>query len=164
MTAAAVASGASAQPSRTSRVVGAILGAGLTAGVFDFTIACVESGKPPLFIGKAVATGWFGKAAIQGGLDVSLIGIASHFFIMFCFATTFVLASLREPALRRWFFVAGPLYGAVIFDVMRFIVMPLSAAGYGLPKPPILFIEFAGHVFLVGLVIASWARGVLGRD
>ena len=104
------------------------------------------------------------KAAMQGGLDVSLIGIASHFTIMTAFAAAFVLASLREPALRRWFFVAGPLYGAVIFDTMRFIVMPLSAAGYGMPKPPILFFEFAGHVVFVGLVIASWARGMLGRD
>ena len=163
MTAAVAAPGA-AQPSRTSRIATAILGGGLTAGVFDFTVACVESGKPPLFIGKAVATGWFGKAAIQGGLDISLIGIVSHFGIMLSFAAAFVLASLKEPALRRWFWAAGPLYGAVIFDTMRFIVMPLSAAGYGMPKPPILFFEFAGHVFLVGLVIAAWARGVLGRD
>jgi hypothetical protein len=153
-----------AQPSRTSRIVAAILGAGLTAGVFDFTVACVESGKPPLFIGKAVARGWFGKAAMDGGLDVSLIGIASHFAIMTAFAAAFVLGSVREPALRRWFWVAGPLYGAVIFDVMRFVVLPLSAAGYGMPKPPILYFEFAGHVFLVGLVIAGWARGLLGRD
>jgi uncharacterized membrane protein YagU involved in acid resistance len=160
----ATTAGAIAQPTRTSRIAAAILGAGLMAGVFDFTIACLESGKPPLVIGKAVATGWFGKAAMQGGLDVSLIGIASHFAIMLAFAGAFVLASLREPALRRWFFVAGPLYGAVIFDVMRFIVMPLSAAGYAMPKPPVLFFEFAGHVVLVGLVIAVWARGVLGRD
>lgn len=159
---------AAASPAAAStpmpKVLTAILGGGLMAGVFDFTVACVESGKPPLFIGKAVATGWFGKAAIQGGLDVSLIGIASHFAIMLAFAAAFVLASVREQALRRWFFVAGPLYGAVIFDVMRFIVMPLSAAGYGMPKPPVLFYEFAGHVFLVGLVIAAWSRGVLGRD
>ena len=146
-----------------SRVLTAILGAGLTAGVLDFSLACVESGKPPLFIGKAVATGWFGKAAFQGGLDVSLIGIVSHFAIMLCFASAFVLAAVREPALRRWFFIAGPLYGAVIFDVMRFIVMPLSAAGYGMPKPPVLFYEFAGHVFLIGLVMASWTRAMLGR-
>lgn len=160
---AAVAAPA-AQPSRSSRIVSAILAGGMTAGVFDFTVACVESGRSPLVIGKAVATGWFGKAAIQGGTDVAVIGIASHFAIMLGFAAAFVLASLREPALRRWFFVTGPLYGAVIFDVMRFIVMPLSAAGYGMPKPPVVFYEFAGHVFLVGLVIAAWARGLLGRD
>src|SRR5438477_2078503 len=106
MTAAAAL--ATAGSSRRPRILTAIAGGGLMAGVFDFTVACVESGKPPLFIGKAVATGWFGKAAIQGGLDVSLIGIASHFAIMLAFAAAFVLASVKEPALRRWFFVAGP--------------------------------------------------------
>jgi len=155
---------AAAAPPRGPRILAAIVGGGLTAGVFDFTVACVESGKPPLFIGKAVATGWFGKAAFQGGLDVSLIGIASHFGIMLSFAAAFVLGSVREPALRRWFWVAGPLYGAVVFDVMRFIVMPLSAAGYAMPKPPVLFYELAGHVLLIGLVIAAWARGLLGKD
>lgn len=150
--------------SRTPRIVAAILGGGLMAGVFDFTVACMESGLPPLRIGKAVARGWFGAAAKDGGLDVALIGIASHFAIMLAFAAAFVLASLKEPVLRRRFYIAGPLYGAVIFDTMRFIVLPLSAAGYGMPKPPILYFEFAGHVFLVGLVIAAWARGLLGKD
>src|SRR5437762_11014406 len=101
---------------------------------------------------------------MHGGLDVALIGAVSHFTLVLAFGGAFVLASLREPALRRWFYIAGPLYGAVIFDIMRFIVLPLSAAGYSMPKPPVLFFEFAGHVFLVGLVIAAWARGVLGRD
>ena len=160
---AAVAT-ASAQPSRGSRIGLAILGGGLMAGVFDFAVACLESGLPPLTIGKAVARGWYGKAAMQGGLDVAAVGVASHFAIMLAFATAFVLASLREPALRRWFYLAGPLYGAVIFDVMRFVVLPISAAGYSMPKPPGLYFEVAGHVFLVGLVIAGWARATLGRD
>jgi hypothetical protein len=162
MTAAAAAP--AAQMPLTSRIAVAVLGAGLMAGAFDFTVACLESGLPPLTIGKAVARGWFGKAAMQGGLDVALIGIVSHFAIVTAFAAAYVAASLREPALRRWFWVAGPLYGAVIFDVMRFVVLPLSRAGYGMPKPPTLFYEFAGHVFLVGLVIAGWARAALGRD
>ena len=65
--------------------------------------------------------------------------------------------SLRAPILRRLFFLAGPVYGAAIFFVMRFVVMPLSAAGFAMPRPPVLYYEFAGHMFLVGLVIA--ARG-----
>jgi hypothetical protein len=153
-----------AQPlPRTPRIVAAVLAGGLTAGVFDFTVACVESGLPPMTIGKAVARGWFGKASMQGGTDVALIGVASHFAIMTAFTAAFVLASLKEPVLRRRFYVAGPLYGAIVFDVMRFIVLPLSAAGYGMPKPPVLYFEFAGHVFLVGFVIAAWARGLLGE-
>ena len=149
-------------PTRT-RVITAILASGVVAGIFDLGVACAESGLPPLTIGKAVARGWFGKAAMQGGVDVAVIGIASHFAIMLAFAAAFVLASLKEPMLRRRFYVTGPLYGAIIFDTMRFVVLPLSAAGYSMPKPPGLYFEFAGHVFLVGLVIASWARGLLGK-
>ncbi|HEY2358198.1 MAG TPA: hypothetical protein VGH86_12175 [Phenylobacterium sp.] len=146
------------------RVLTAIAVGGLTAGVLDFSIACLESGAPPLTIGKAVARGWFGKAAMHGGTDVALIGIVSHFAIMLAFAATFVLISLRAPILRRLFFVTGPLYGAAIFFFMRFVVLPVSAAGFSMPKPPVLYIEFAGHLFLVGLVIAGVARGFLGRD
>ena len=95
--------------SRPSRILTAILAGGLTAGVFDFCVACVESGLPPMTIGKAVARGWFGKAAMQGGADVALIGIASHFAIMLAFAAAYVLVSLRAPILRRLFFLAGPV-------------------------------------------------------
>jgi len=151
-----------ARPGR--RVLSAIAAGGLTAGVFDFCVACAESGLPPMTIGKAVARGWFGKAAMHGGTDIALIGIASHFAIMLAFATAFVLVSLKAPILRRLFFVTGPLYGAAIFVVMRYAVLPLSAAGFSMPKPPVLYFEFAGHLFLVGLVIAGAARGLLGKD
>ena len=153
-----------AAQSPSTRVVAAIAAGGLIAGVFDFGVACAESGLPPLTIGKAVARGWFGKAAMQGGTDVALIGVASHFAIMLAFAAAYVLASLRVPVLRRRFYVFGPLYGAAIFGFMRFVVLPLSAAGFSMPKPPVLYIEFAGHMFLVGLVIAAIARAALGRD
>ena len=146
------------------RVLTAIAVGGLTAGVLDFCVACAESGLPPLTIGKAVARGWFGKAAMHGGADVALIGIVSHFAIMMAFAAAFVLVSLRAPILRRLFVVTGPLYGAAIFFFMRFVVLPVSAAGFSMPKPPVLYIEFAGHLFLVGLVIAGVARGFLGKD
>jgi hypothetical protein len=146
------------------RVLAAIALGGLSAGVFDFSVACAESGLAPLTIGKAVARGWFGKAAMHGGTDVAVIGIVSHFAIMTAFAAAFVLVSLGAPILRRLFVVTGPLYGAAIFCFMRFVVLPLSAVGYSMPKPPVLYIEFAGHLFLVGLVIAGAARALLGKD
>jgi len=70
----------------------------------------------------------------------------------------------RAPILRRLFFLAGPVYGAAIFFFMRYVVMPLSAAGFAMPRPPVLYYEFAGHMFLVGLVIAGAARMFVGRD
>jgi hypothetical protein len=155
---------AAATPSARARVLTAIVAAAITAGSFDLWVACTLSGLPLLRIGKAVARGWFGAAAKTGGLDVALIGLASHYAIMTAFAAAFVLASLRLPILRRLFFLAGPLYGAAIFGFMRFVVLPLSAAGYSMPKPPGLYWEIAGHVLLIGLVIAAWARGLLGRN
>ena len=147
-----------------SRILTAILGGGLMAGALDLWVACTLSGLPLLRIGKAVARGWFGAAAKDGGLDVALIGLASHFAIVLAFAAAFVLVSLHAPILRGLFFLTGPLYGAAIFCFMRFVVLPLSAAGYSMPKPPGLYWEVAGHLFLVGLMIALWARAILGRD
>jgi uncharacterized membrane protein YagU involved in acid resistance len=130
----------------------------------DLAVACTLSGLPLMTVGKAVARGWFGKArAMAGGTDVALIGLASHFAIVLAFAAAFVLVSLRAPVLRRLWFVAGPLYGAFIFGVMRFLVLPLSAAGFAMPKPPGLWFEIGGHLFLVGLPIALAAR-LLVRD
>ena len=139
-------------------VIPAVLAGGLFGATADLWVACTLSGLPLLRIGKAVARGWFGRAARDGGLDVAVIGLASHFAIVLIAAALFVAASLRQPILRRLWFVSGPLYGAVIFCVMRFVVLPLSAAGYSMPKPPGLYWEIAGHLFLVGLPIALAAR------
>jgi len=140
-------------------VVPAALAGGLVGGAADLWVACTLSGLSLMTIGKAVARGWFGREkAMAGGLEVSWIGLASHFAIVLVFAAVYVAASLRAPVLRRLWFVLGPLYGAAIFCVMRFVVLPLSAAGYSMPKPPDLYWEIAGHLFLVGLPIALAAR------
>ena len=90
-------------------MLAAILAGGLTAATFDFLRRHAhESTWPPITIGKAVARGWFGKAAMQGGLDVALIGIASHYAILLVAAAIFVFASLRFPILRRLAWIVGP--------------------------------------------------------
>ena len=141
----------------------AVLTGGLFGAAADLWVACTLSGLPLMRIGKAVARGWFGAAAKNGGTDVAVIGLISHFAIVLTFAAVFCAASIRAPILRRLWFAAGPAYGAAIFCVMRFIVLPLSAAGYSMPKPPGLYWEIAGHLFLVGLPIALAARGFIGR-
>jgi len=146
-------------------VIPAAVVGGLVGGAADLWVACTLSGLSLLTIGKAVARGWFGREqAMSGGVEVSAIGLVSHFAIVLVFAAVFVAASLRAPGLRRWWFASGPLYGAAIFCVMRFVVLPLSAAGFSMPAPPDLYWEIAGHLFLVGLPIALTARLFLGKD
>ena len=87
--------------SQSSKTLIAILAAGLTAATFDFLFAMGMNHLDWITIGHAVARGWYGKAAMQGGLDVALVGVASHYAILLTAAAIFVFASLRFPILRR---------------------------------------------------------------
>jgi hypothetical protein len=48
---------------------------------------------------------------------------------------------------------------------MHFVVVPLSAVhAVNNPKGVQFIEEFCGHMFVIGLPIALWARAMLGRD
>jgi hypothetical protein len=154
---------ASSAPAVRTGVVPAIVAGGLTAATCDFIAAMLIYHLPGLTVGKAVARGWFGREkAMAGGLDVSIIGIVSHYSILLVAAAIFVFASLRFPILRRQAVVVGILFGLCIYVVMHFVVLPLSAAGPGNPKGVQLVEELLGHMFVIGLPIALWARKFLG--
>ena len=147
------------------KVLTAIMAAGLTAATFDFLFAMGLNHLDWITIGHAVARGWFGKAAMQGGLGVALIGVASHYAILLTASAIFVAASLRFPILRRMAWIVGPLFGACVYGVMHYVILPLSAVhAVANPKGVKFIWEFCGHMFGIGLPVALWARGILGRD
>jgi hypothetical protein len=154
---------AASTPAVRTGVIPAILAGGLTAATCDFIAAMLIYHLPAVTVGKAVARGWFGgEKAMAGGLDVAAIGVISHYAILLVAAAIFVLASLRFPILRRRAVIAGVLFGLCIYVVMHFVVLPLSAAGPGNPKGIQLAEELAGHMLVIGLPIALWARKFLG--
>ena len=156
---------ADTRPRSGNRVALAILVAWLTAATFDFLFAMGMNGLDWITIGHAVARGWFGKGAMQGGLDIALIGVASHYGILLVATSIFVFASLRFPILRRQAWIVGPLFGAAIYGVMHYVVLPLSAVhAVANPKGIKFLWEVLGHMFGIGLVIALWSRAILGRD
>jgi hypothetical protein len=149
---------------RRPQVLTAILAGGLTAATFDLIAASLIYHLPLAMVGRAVARGWFGKASMKGGNDVVAIGVVSHYAILLVAAAIFVLTSLRFPILRRMAWITGPLFGICIYVVMHSVVLPLSAAGPGNPHGVQFVEEFCGHMFVIGLPIALWARAILGRD
>lgn len=155
---------ADAAPARRN-VVLAILAAGLTAATFDYLFAMGLNHLDWITIGHAIARGWYGKAAMTGGVDVALVGLASHYTILLVASAIFVLTSLRFPILRRMAWIVGPLFGACIYGVMHYIILPLSAVhAVANPKGIKFLWEFCGHLFGIGLPIALWARAILGKD
>jgi len=149
---------------RPGLVLAAILGGGFMAATFDFFAAMLICHGTASGVARAVARGWYGAGAKTGGQPVDVVGMASHWGILLVAAAIFVLASLRFPALRRLAWMAGPLFGACIYGVMHYVVLPLSAVhAVNNPKGLAFAEEFAGHLFVIGLPIALWARGLLGR-
>ncbi len=122
------------QPAQRN-IAGAILAGGFMAATFDFFAAQLVYGGTASGVAKAIARGWYGDGAKAGGTTIEVVGMASHWAILLIAAAIFVFASLRFPVLRRRAWITGPLFVE----------------------------EFAGHMFVIGLPIALWARAILGK-
>jgi hypothetical protein len=144
-------------------VLQAILLGGVTAATLDLIAADLIYRADLISVMKGIASGWFGPAGPKGGADMALIGLASHYGILIVAAAVFVAASLRAPALRRWWWLTGPLFGAGVYVVMHYAVVPLSHSRGRPPQGLHFYEELASHLFCVGLTIAWWARRILGR-
>jgi hypothetical protein len=138
----------------------AILYGGLAVGVLDGLYAVVVwnlRGVGPGRVFQGVAAGLLGRGSFDGGTPTALLGLALHFFIAFCVAAVYVLASRRLEVLRRKPVVCGLLYGVLVYLVMTFVVVPLSAAQGGVPTLPKFLLNAAAHALLVGLPAALFA-------
>lgn len=136
----------------------AILYGGFVAGTIDIGAASLINGISPFVILRAIASGLLGKAAFQGGMPVSLLGLGLQWAMSLLIAAIFVFATRPLAWLKRRWVMAGVLYGAVVFGVMEYVVVPLSAAW---PKPHFTtqsFIENLLAMLLFGLIVAFFAR------
>ena len=154
---------ANPSPLLDGRALRAALSGGLIGGAFDLTYACIMvyalRGIGPERVFQSVASGWLGKAAFTAGWQAAVLGFVSHFFIVCVFALIYVMASRRITVLARQPVVFGALYGAGIFFVMNFIVVPLSNASMRPRSLDLLtVVELLVHMFLIGVTIALFAR------
>ena len=133
----------------------------LTVGTLDGLDACIVSlvrGSNPARMFRGVASGLLGSSAIQGGLEISFLGLCIHFFIATVWVTVYFLASRKIAVLRKHPFICGPIFGLLVYAVMYRIVIPLSAIGV---TPPLVWPRSLNdlliHAFGVGLPAAWWS-------
>jgi len=129
----------------------------LVAGTLDILSAFVWSALAGGELGgilPTVASGPFGDGVPAGGAG-QLLGLLVHFAIMAVMVAVYVLTASRIPALNRYWWIAGPLYGVVLWIVMYWVVMPLRWESYTTPSEalPILK-QLISHCLLTGLPIA----------
>jgi hypothetical protein len=144
----------------------AVLGGGV-GGLLDIIYAVVLWGiildVGALKILQSIASGLLGPAAYDGGTATAALGLALHFFIAICMAFAYVLAAQRLPVLASHWLVMGVLYGLVLFAVMNFIVVPLSAIGWRPMTPWGAFRALLPHILFVGPAIAWFAARLVSR-
>jgi len=144
-------------------IVRAALWGTAIAGTLDIVYAIVfhglRSGIAAIRILQSVASGLLGAPAYRGGVPTALLGLALHFAIMFVIAALFVAASRRLAPLRQHAMAAGAAYGLVVYAVMNYVVLPLSAFPQrGTPATLVIALGLLVHVVLVGVPIALCAK------
>ena len=153
-------------PSRTLGPLPVILIAGLVAGFFDITYACIFFGLrfhvPPTRILQSVARGALGPNAFEGGLKTALLGLFFHFLIATIWASIFYFASRFIPFMTDHAVISGLIYGLGVYGVMYGLVMRYSAIHSQVPpwRYPwgVLIPNLLIHMLGIGLSIALVVR------
>jgi hypothetical protein len=147
---------------RGSRPWAFVLAGGLVAGTLDILYACgfwaIKAGVPARRILQSVAAGLLGEASYEGGAGTALLGLTLHFFIAVSMSVAYYWVSRRWTLLREQAVPAGAVYGLLLYGVMNFIVVPLSAAGPMAKDPLWVALTVGVHVLLIGIPIALFAR------
>lgn len=134
----------------------------LLAGTFDlianFLLWGLWKQVSPIRICQTIATGIYGKAAYDGGYVTAAVGAAAHYAIMAVMAIGYYLViSLSKWARQNWG-VTAVVYGLVLWAVMNYVVVPMSAAHRPGPWPLVPDVKLAFnlfcHIVLVGFVFA----------
>ncbi|MFC4527764.1 hypothetical protein ISN76_06645 [Dyella halodurans] len=139
-------------------VLAATLWGGFIAGTLDIGAASVISGYNPLVILKYIAGGVLGKAALAGGPAIAVLGMLLQWGMSIIIAAIFVLATHRHIARTRNWPTWGIAYGVVIFFVMNYVVVPLSA----LHATP----HFSTYSFIANLsamLVFGWIVAVVAK-
>jgi len=152
------------QPARSPALT--VLTAGLLGGAGDITYAILfyrwwkDASAERIF--QSVASGVYGPASFQGGVQTAAAGAALHFFIATVAAGVFYAAATRLRMLARQPYLFGPLFGVAMWLAMNFVVVPLSAARTPTFDDPVVVVTgILAHAFLFGLPIALVTRAGL---
>ena len=102
--------------------------AGLIAGTFDITAACIQAyfktGTTPAGILKYVASGAVDPKTFSNDTMLAAFGLLVHFIIAISFAFFFFFLAKQIPSLVKYPIPIGILYGVFVWATMRFIILP----------------------------------------
>lgn len=141
---------------------------GLIAATLDIVYAFVFfgfRGVSAITILQSVASGVLGADSYRRGVPAALLGLVLHYLIMLIIAFVFLAAARRLALLVRHPVICGALFGVIVYCIMNFIVVPLSASPAEFRFDPV--VVPAGvlvHMFFIGVPIALAVRAGLKKS
>ncbi len=149
--------------SRIGRSLWTILWIGLVAGTLDITENIVFNafrGITPWRIFQYIASGLLGRHSFQMGWTSVGLGIAIHYAIALGWTGIFYIAATKFVALARRPILSGLVYGVIVYLVMNFLVLPMTAVP---PRPTAMTLvnrvnAVLALMFCIGLPIALLVR------
>lgn len=142
------------------RAASAILLGGLVAGTLDIAVACLINQVSPRTVLTFIASGLIGKAAFREGAAAVALGLALQWSMSLIIAGIYVLAGRALRFARSNWVARGLAAGVVIFAVMNFVVVPLSAAPHLHAPAAAKVLENVAAMLVFGLIVAYSARDV----
>jgi hypothetical protein len=135
---------------------------GLVVGTLDISYAILfwwlRSNVRPSRIFQSVAAGVLGPAAMRGGLRATLLGAFLHYFIALAVVIVYWIMSRFLPLLIQRPIVCGAIYGVLVYLVMNYVVIPLSATRRGPFIVSWVVCTVIVHVIFIGIPAALFAR------
>ncbi len=128
---------------------------GFALGTLDLVFAYVfwvSKGATLTGILQSIARGVLGDASREGGATSAALGAALHYFIATTMVVVYYLIARKHPQLVRRPIALGLLYGLVLYAVMNFVVLPLSAAGMA---------KFDNAAWIVSSIVMHAVFGVM---
>lgn len=145
-------------PCSFGRAVWTVVWIGLIAGTLDISDALIYSatrGATPKMVFQYIASGLVGTASFQMGGESVALGAAIHYAIALTWTAIFYLASRQIAVLRERPVISGIVYGAVVYVIMNYLVLPLTRVPPR--RPPTLVGRInavAALLFCIGLTIS----------
>lgn len=141
--------------SRTRMFTVAIVAGGVIAGTVDIGAASLINSLSPRIILEAIASGVLGAASFRGGVPVQLLGLGLQWSMSLIITAIYVVAASRWASLARHALRGGVAYGMVIYLVMNYVVVPLSAAPFSPSRHPFNVAANVLAMILFGLIVAT---------
>jgi len=136
---------------------------GLIAGTLDISENIIYNhfrGVTMKMIFQYIASGLIGMKSFSLGAESVALGVAIHYAIAMTWTLAFYFLSRKLTILTRRAAISGIVYGGVVYAIMNFVVLPLTALPHA-PKAMTVASRVSGVLALllcIGLTVSLLMR------